>query len=93
MKNDDDMNAAAFLVYRSPPSGHYRLSRLTDIAPAIKRDCFIRGVRVIDFAARRIREEQANYPFFAGYSNALVTLVPEPRRHPEPSGQTQDRPP
>ena len=72
---------AAFLQY-SPRGTTPTSVQSKNVTLAIKRDGFIRGFRVIDFAARRIREEQANYPFLSTYLNASVTLVPAPRAKP-----------
>src|SRR5512142_1992836 len=72
---------AAFLQYS--PRGTSAISKHSkDVTLAIKRDSFIRGHRVIDFAARRIREERANPPFLSAYFNGSVTLVPAPRSSP-----------
>ena len=72
---------AAFLQYS--PRGTSAISKHSkDVTLAIKADRFIRGHRVIDFAARRIREERANYPFLSAYFNGSVTLVPAPRSSP-----------
>ena len=72
---------AAFLQYSlrgtSAISKHSK-----DVTLAIKRDSFIRGHRVIDFAARRIREERAKYLFLSAHFNGSVTLVPAPRSSP-----------
>lgn len=72
---------AAFLQY-SPRGTSATSKHSKDVTLAIKRDSFIRGHRVIDFAARRIREERANYPFLSAYFNGSVTLVPAPRSSP-----------
>lgn len=72
---------AAFLQY-SPRGTSPTSIQSKDVTLAIKRNGFFRGVRVIDFAARRIREEQANYPLLSGYFNASVALVPAPRSSP-----------
>jgi hypothetical protein len=65
------------------PRGTSAISKHSkDVTLAIKRNSFIRGHRVIDFAARRIREERANYPFLSAYFNGSVTLVPAPRSSP-----------
>jgi hypothetical protein len=73
---------AAFLQY-SPRGTSTTSLQSKDVTLAIKRDGFLGGVRVIDFAARRIREERANYPFLSGYLNGSVTLVPAPRSSPQ----------
>src|SRR5512135_2699746 len=76
-----NLSFAAFLQYS--PRGTSALSKHSkDVTLAIKRDGFIRGHRVIDFAARRIREERANYPFLSAYLNGSVTLIPAPRSSP-----------
>src|SRR5262245_49057636 len=73
---------AAFLQYS--PRGTSAISRHSkDVTLAIKGDSFIRGHRVIDFAARRVREEQGNYPFLATHFGSSVTLVPAPRSSPQ----------
>ena len=72
---------AAFLQYS--PRGTSAISKHSkDVTLAIKRDGFIRGHRVIDFATRRIREERANYSFLSAYFNGAVALVPAPRSSP-----------
>src|SRR4051794_12238585 len=72
---------AAFLQYS--PRGTTPISlQSKNVTLAIKRDGFMGGVKVIDFAARRIREEQVNYPFLSGYLNGSVTIVPAPRSSP-----------
>ena len=72
---------AAFLRYS--PRGIFAISKHSkDVTLAIKGDSFIRGHRVIDYAARRIGEERGNYPFLSAYFNASVTIVPAPRSSP-----------
>jgi hypothetical protein len=73
---------AAFLQY-SPRGTSATSKQSKDVTLAIKADRFIRGHRVIDFTARRIREERANYPFLASYFDGSVTLVPAPRSSPQ----------
>ena len=72
---------AAFLQYS--PRGTSAISKHSkDVTHAIKGDSFIRGHRVIDYAARRIGEERRNYPFLSAYFNSSVTIVPAPRSSP-----------
>src|SRR3954447_21123790 len=71
----------AFLQY-SPRGSTATSKHSKDVTLAIKADRFIRGHRVIDFAARRIHEERDNYPFLASYFGGTVTLVPAPRSSP-----------
>jgi hypothetical protein len=73
---------AAFLQY-SPRGTTPTSLQSKNVTLAIKRDGFVGGVRVIDFATRRIREERANYPFLASYFNDSVTLIPAPRSSPQ----------
>jgi hypothetical protein len=76
------LSYAAFLQYS--PRGTTAISKQSkDVTVAIKADRFIRGHRVIDFTARRIREERANFPFLASYFDGSVTLVPAPRSSPQ----------
>src|SRR4051794_38114908 len=72
---------AAFLEY-SPRGTSATSKQSKDVTLAIKADRFIRGHRVIDFTASRIREERGNHPFLAAYFNDSVTLVPAPRSSP-----------
>jgi hypothetical protein len=72
---------AAFLQYS--PRGSQPTSVLSkDVTLAIKRDGYLRGLRMIEFAAKRIREEQGNYPVLGSYFGPSVTLVPAPRSSP-----------
>src|SRR5262249_31733803 len=73
---------AAFLQY-SPRGTTPTSLQSKNVTLAIKRDGFIGRVRVIDFAARRIREERINYPFLNAYLNGSVTVVPAPRSSPQ----------
>ena len=66
---------AAFLQYS--PTSHAAISKHSkDVTLALKRDGFIRGHRVIDFTARRIREERAGG--WSGPNGVLRPGAPEP---------------
>ena len=49
---------------------------------AIKQDSYLRGFRMIEYVAKRIREEQGSYPFLGSYFGSSVTLVPAPLSSP-----------
>jgi hypothetical protein len=75
------LSYAAFLQYS--PRGTQPTSVLSkDVTLAIKRDGYLRGLRMIEFAAGRIREQQGSYPFLGDYFGGPVTLVPAPRSSP-----------
>jgi hypothetical protein len=73
---------SAFLQY-SPRGTSSTSKQSKDVTLAIKADRFIRGHRMIDFTARRKREERANYLFLASSIDGSATLVPAPRSSPQ----------
>ena len=75
------LSYAALLQYS--PRGSQPFSVLSkDVTLAIKQDSYLRGFRMIEYVAKRIREEQGSYPFLGSYFGSSVTLVPAPRSSP-----------